>query len=267
MLPTDMMTNALLVASRTGTAEKGGWGPVGRLDFDGTDFRFVYTRGAETLEGFRPFPGMDNLETIYRSNELFPVFANRMMPKSRPDYEAYLRWSGFDPASPPAPIQILGVTEGIRVTDPIELFPCPVPDENLCYTNKFFLHGLRWIPGEARDQIAALKKGEPLFLMPDVSNEADPTAVAIRTGGEERYLIGYFPRYLAHDVSKLLGSCSPDFMEVSVERVNLDAPLQQRLLCQLHACWPEGFQPCSGPEFEPISESFAESFAREKIGA
>jgi hypothetical protein len=37
-----------------------------------------------------------------------------------------------------------------------------------------------------------------------------------------------------------------------VEAVNLDAPLQQRLLCRMIAAWPEGFTPCAGEQFEPI---------------
>jgi hypothetical protein len=61
-------------------------------------------------------------------------------------------------------------------------------------------------------------------------------------------LIGHVPRYLAFDI----GSCEPDFIEVTVERVNPDAPLQHRLLCRMNACWPEGFRPCSGEDYLPL---------------
>jgi hypothetical protein len=244
--------NALLVASRTGGPEKGGWGPVGRLEHDDGVYRFVYTLGAQTLEGFRPFHGMEDLSRIYESDDLFPVFKNRLLPESRPEYEAYLRWSGFDPNNPPDPISILGVTEGIRQTDSIELFPCPTPDAHGCYLNKFFLHGLRWMPEASRQRINALREGEKLFLMGDFCNQADPCAVSLRTDDADRFLIGYVPRYLARDVWKLVGQCDPDFMEVFVHRVNLDAPLQQRLLCRMHACWPDGFEPCADEEFHPI---------------
>jgi hypothetical protein len=120
--------NALLVASRSAD-NKGGWSPIGRLQFDNGTYRFVYTQGARTAHGFTPFSGMEKLDEIYESSDLFPIFANRLMPKSRPEYEAFLRWSGFDSANPPDPIAVLGVTEGIRRTDMIELFPCPAPDE------------------------------------------------------------------------------------------------------------------------------------------
>src|SRR5258706_16263900 len=92
--------NALLVASRSADQVKGGWSPIGRLEFDHGTYRFVYTKGARTAVGFTPFNGMEDLEEIYESNELLPIFANRLLSRSRPKYEAYLQWSGFDPANP-----------------------------------------------------------------------------------------------------------------------------------------------------------------------
>jgi len=144
------------------------------------------------------------------------------------------------------------VTEGIRRTDLIEVFPCPVPDANSCYLNKFFLHGLRYMSEAARTRVLTLKPGEPLYPMLDLFNQADRSAVALRTETDERLMLGYVPRYLAQDVWKLFQGCHPDFIKVFVHRVNQDAPLQQRLLCQMQSCWPEGFKPCSGEEFQPI---------------
>jgi len=244
--------NALLVASRSADPGKGGWSPIGRLQFENGVYRFVYTQGARTAQGFMPFTGMEELGAIHESQELFPIFANRLLPESRPEYEAYLRWSGFDPASQPDPIAVLGVTEGIRRTDMIELFPCPVPDEAGCYMNKFFLHGLRYMPEAARARVLVLKPEERLYPVLDFCNPADTNAVALRTVEGDRLILGYVPRYLAHDAWNLFQKCDPDFIEVYVHRVNPDAPLQQRLLCRMHACWPEDFQPCSGEEFQPI---------------
>jgi hypothetical protein len=246
--------NALLVASRSADPSNGGWSPIGRLEFDNGTYRFVYTKGARVAQGFAPFSGMEKLDEIYESNELFPIFANRLMPKSRPEYEAFLRWSGFDSASPPDPIAVLGVTEGIRRTDMIELFPCPVPDEQGCYLSKFFLHGLRYMPEAAKARVMALQQNESLSPMLDICNSADSNAVALRTVDGDRVMLGYIPRYLAHDAWKLFQECDLDFINVFVHRVNRDAPFQQRLLCRMHACWPDGFQPCSGDEFQPIPQ-------------
>ena len=246
--------SVLLVASRTGGPEKGAWGPVGRLEHSDGGYRFVYTHGARNLAGFRPFHGMDDLSRIYESDDLFPVFKNRLLPESRPEYEAYLRWSGFDAPHRPDPISILGVTEGIRQTDSIELFPYPTPDANNRYVSKFFLHGLRWMPDAAKARVAQLKSGEELYLMADLCNPVDPQAVALRTNGDSRFMIGYVPRYLAHDAWALFRKQDPGFIQVFVDRVNHEAPLQQRLLCRMEASWPRGFSPCSDEAFQPIPD-------------
>jgi hypothetical protein len=242
--------NSLFVAWRPPMPDPTGWRPVGRLEHDGGLFRFWYTRGAQK-PGFRPFAQMERLDQMYESEELFPLFANRLLSKSRPEYEAYLRWSGFDADTAPDPIVILGVTEGIRQTDAVEVFPCPAPDLEGCYFNKFFLHGIRWLPDAAVERIRRLGEDERLKLMLDLQNQYDPQAVAVRTE-TDRMQIGYVPRYFAHDVWQLVQRCDVDFIELFVARVNHDAPLQNRVLCRMHACWPDDFQPCSGEDFAPI---------------
>lgn len=254
------MTQSLFVAWRTPEPSHGRWEPVGRLDGDAAGYRFQYTRGAQRLEGFAPFPGMPDLEAVYESDEPFPLFANRLLAPSRPEYEAFLAWGGFDPNNPPDPIAVLGVTGGRRATDSLEVFPCPQPDADGCYVNKFFLHGVRWMPSPALDRIHRLAPEEPLGLMLDISNRYDPDAVAVRTCDEQdRFLIGYVPRYLARDVREICFSCDPDVISVTVERVNADAPLQQRVLCRMNSCWPKGFRPCAGEQFQPIAEMPAHS--------
>lgn len=244
--------SSLFVAWRPPTPDQTGWRPVGRLEHDGELYRFWYTQGARK-PGFRPFAQMEWLDQVYESDELFPLFANRLLSKSRPEYEAYLRWSGFDIDNPPDPILVLGVTEGIRQTDAVEVFPCPVPDADGCYFNKFFLHGIRWMPPVIIERIGRLAMNEPLKPMLDLQNEHDPNAVAVRTESE-RMQIGYVPRYLAHDVWQLVQQCEVDFIKLCVDRVNPDAPLQNRVLCRMHACWPDDFQPCSREDFLPIPD-------------
>jgi hypothetical protein len=207
---------------------------------------------------------MPDLQAVYESEDLFPLFANRLLATSRPEYEAFLVWGGFDPNNPPDPIAVLSVTEGRRATDTLEVFPCPASDAEGCYTSKFFLHGVRWMPAGAHERIGRLAPGESLGLMLDISNLHDRYAVAVRTcDARDRFLIGYVPRYLAYDVRELCVSCDPDFLELTVERVNRNAPLQQRVLCRFSACWPDGFRPCDREEFQPLpSESPAPAMLR-----
>ena len=89
------MKTALYVAWRLQAELHQGWGPVGRLEHDDGIYRFYYTRGARTLEGFKPFTEMASFDEVYESNELFPLFANRLLGKQRPEYERFVRWGGF----------------------------------------------------------------------------------------------------------------------------------------------------------------------------
>lgn len=247
------MSKKLFVAWRSGGPDNGQWGPVGRLEHGSEGYRYVYTAGAKCMPGFMPFPGMLDLEAIYESEELFPLFANRLLAPKRPEYEAYLAWGGFDYKNPPDPIAILGVTEGRRATDSLELFPCPEPDQDGQYINKFFLHGVRWLGADGLEKIKALRSGDDLHLLPEPTNKFDGNAVQVLAAETpDGVKIGYVPRYMARDIKDLLAGCTPDAMALKVDRVNHDAPLQQRVLCVLRSCWPDSFQPCSGKEFAPI---------------
>jgi hypothetical protein len=104
--------------------------------------------------------------------------------------------------------------EGIRQTDAVEVFPCPTPDGEGCYFNKFFLHGIRWMPETALERINRLESEESLNLMPDPQNKYDPNAVAVRTSSEPS-LIGYVPRYLARDVGHLFADCDVKLHQIA----------------------------------------------------
>ncbi len=250
------MTTLLFVAWRSGGNRDRQWGPVARLDKDLGHYRFAYTNGAKLLKGFSPLPGMTDLNEVYESDELLPIFQSRLLSRSRSEYRDFLTWGGFNPDMPPEPLELLGVTEGLRATDLLELFPCPAPDAANRFRMKFFLHGVRHMPLEAQKEISRLCPGESLGLMFDVCNWNDPQAVAIRTCPSQerkRLLIGYMPRYLARDTKALLDSIPTGGIRLTVERVNIDAPLQQRLLCRMESPWPKSYVPCEGEEFQPLA--------------
>lgn len=76
------------------------WAPVGRLTREGEFYHFVYTRGATEVPNFMPFGRMTDLDAEYVSTELFPLFANRVLSRTRPEYQDYLRWLGLSEARP-----------------------------------------------------------------------------------------------------------------------------------------------------------------------
>lgn len=68
------------------------WFPIGRLTFDGGIYQFVYTQGVKEAQekcAFKPLSSFPRLDEIYTSTQLFPVFANRLMSRSRPDYSSF----------------------------------------------------------------------------------------------------------------------------------------------------------------------------------
>ena len=69
------------------------WFPVGLLRFDGDSYLFVYTQGAKQSPRFSQFASDGRFsQTTYKSNELFPIFANRVLSKKRPEYHNFLQW-------------------------------------------------------------------------------------------------------------------------------------------------------------------------------
>ncbi|MGD0918024.1 MAG: HIRAN domain-containing protein [Thermodesulfobacteriota bacterium] len=226
------------------------WVPVGRLSFENGVYRFVYTKGALRFANFIPFGRMTDLCAIYESEELFPLFANRLLSKSRPEYKDFLYWLNVK-ESEEDPLALLARTGGIRETDSLMVFPCPEKTEENTYHLHFFSQGIRYLPSEIILRINTLTPGHLLYLMPDPQNPNDLFAIALRTE-DPPVIVGYIPRYLNRDFHVFLKEPLRN-TRVVVERVNSEAPMQLRLLCSITASWPEGFKPCSDPDYTPLA--------------
>lgn len=207
------------------------WIPVARLEHADGKYRFSYTRGALRVQGFQPFGRMDNLTGVYEAETLFPLFSNRVISRSRPEFKDFLRWLGL-PETADDPMSILSLTGGIRGTDDIELFAPPTITENGEYQLTFFSRGIRHLSKEAIQLIGTLKEGARLYVMQDRQNTADEFALALRSG-DPVVFVGYCPKYYANDLRLLLDAdCE---LEVRVKAMNSDAPLNMRLLCSVSA--------------------------------
>lgn len=241
------MTSALFITWQD--SETRNWYPVGRLTMENGNYVFVYTKGALKSPRFIPFGSMNQFGVKYVSHILFPLFANRLLTKSRPEYDNYLLWMGFREQDV-SPLDLLARTGGERVTDSLQIYPCPMKTAHGKYETRFFCHGIRHLRGSVSQEISHLEPEQQLLPMFDNLNPFDQQAVAIRTT-DPAMMIGYCPRYLARDVRDL-ASLAKETFDLRVERVNQDAPIQFRLLCRLIAVWPDGFNPCSEPAFQPI---------------
>lgn len=226
------------------------WLPVGRLLRRGDKYVFSYTKGATVSRNFVPFGMMKDLNASYESDVLFPLFSNRILDKTRPEYVDYLRWLNVDTGSVD-PFYILSLTEGLRGTDGLEIFPCPEPNSEGLYDVCFFSRSLRHLNKCAIDEANQLRPGDRLYIMHDYQNKVDEHALALRTG-DPATIVGYCPRYLCQDFYRLLKNDNNS--RVEVVKVNLDAPLQMRLLCNFRSLWPNGFSPCADESFALLDD-------------
>lgn len=240
------------------TRNTGGWFPVGRLDANvaGARYVFRYLYGALQAakeRGFEPFDSFPDFQKEYVSGELFPFFANRVQNASRPSFREYLHRLnlGNDHETAFDPIEVLAVTEGRRATDSLEIFPKLERTRSVPFAIKFFLHGLRYLNTAATARILRLQPGEDLGVAVEVNNKATGYAIQLQT--HDRVIVGYAPRYLIRDLLQVIMQCSVP-PKAQVSRVNPSpAPPGQRALVLFEGCWPESYEPMSGPEFRALS--------------
>lgn len=242
------MMKALFIASQN-TATRA-WTPIGKLTRTAEGYRFAYTKGILNLPNFTPFGRMSDVTVPYFSKELFPLFANRVLAKNRPEHVEYLNWLGLSSGDHDE-LEELSRTGGLRATDNLELIPCPSPSGDGFYEEFFFCRGLSHLPEATQVRANDLKGGERLFIMRDVQNAWDENALALRTD-DPVSLVGYAPAYFAKDFSELLKGDGSTSSVVTVEKVNPNAPLQYRVLCRLRAPWPDNFSPCSEERFREV---------------
>jgi hypothetical protein len=228
------------------------WFPVGILQRTETGFEFAYTKGAKQTDEFIPFGRMNDLHKRYKSSHLFPFFSNRLMSPKRPEFHHFIHWIAAEQQADD-PLILLSRTGGKRATDPLVLYSKPEPNERDEFDLFFLCHGIEYLPRSASDRIANLDVDEMLFPMFDVSNPYDPHAIAVRTG-DPRHLIGYVPRFFVRELRTCIESARMEDVYLKVARVNLEAPLQFRLLCRFTSPWPKGFKPWSQPEYQPLVE-------------
>jgi len=231
--------------------EKREWIVVGKLWQKDEKYYFGYTKGvykAKESGNFNEFGLMQELDKIYVSDEIFPIFKNRILNKSRPEYSDYIKWLGFEKEI--SPLEELARTNGLRATDSLQIFEKPKPKDGK-YIIYFFSHGIRHLPLTYQYRIEHLKEGERLYIAKDIQNRYDKFALMLRTDDPVE-IVGYIPRFYTKDINNLLEINGELELKVNIEKINLDAPKQFQLLCKLETIWPKDFKVCADEEFELI---------------
>lgn len=223
-----------------------GFKVIGRLGFDGHTYTFCYTYGAAQTDGFRALPGLRDISRPYQSDQLFPVFAQRSMDPSRPDFTRYVERLGLSPESATPWEQIIH-SGGYRAADTIQLLEAPrIVDGRAVVT--FLVHGVRYIPNVNRtlfneihsisseqheEALRRLRPEERLELIPEPTNSSNPKATLV--GDLQGTPIGYVPDVLVHGIRKS-ASDYPSQATLRVVHVNgPDAPSHLRLTARFEA--------------------------------
>jgi len=232
------------------------WFPIGRLDAEpGAHlYRFAYTRGvlkAKEQAGFQPLDAFPKLEQVYQSEDLFPLFKNRLISPKREDYREYLERLGLE-GEEADPFEILAISGGTRQTDSLEVFPKLQRRRDGSFHCRFFLHGWRHVNLASQERLANLQAGETLQVALELNNPASGIALQLQTGNDY-FVVGWTPRYLVGD---LLGAIaeSPDRVAARVVRINEPpAPHNQRVLVEMTGRFRENFEPMSSEEYQLIA--------------
>lgn len=227
------------------------WLPVGKLTYhrDKKIYQFTYTKGAKKFPYFVPFGRMKNLHKSYFSTELFPLFANRLLCKSRPEYPAYLQWLNIQETEQDNLMLLLARSGGQRATDSLEVFPSLTRHVNGNYEFYFFSRELRQLPKETRNRINFMSQNEPLRFIPTILNKRKTYAMTLQADDSVR--VGFCPSYLVENFWPSIAQMKK--MSLTIAKVNPEAPLQFRLWCRWLFSLPENCQPFSQVEFKEIN--------------
>lgn len=173
---------------------------IGILKYWNNTYTFKYVNpeiNDAQKEGFKFFPGFENIEITYESERLFANIETRLPNPARPDYLEILNLYNLDKDS--SKIAILKATKGRLLTDNYEFVPAFDPNKI-----EFDIAGTRHCPDVKKCQ-NLLHINDKLLLELDSNNKFDTNAIKIiYTKNKNKYHLGYVPRYYSIYLKELL---------------------------------------------------------------
>ena len=227
----------------------GMWHPVAQLSRNNNNsYSLNYTKGSEH-SNFIAFPRMTDKKASYVSTELFAFFKNRLLPMNRPEFKKMLNWSDLTLESYNE-LDMLSISGGARKTDQYRIISKPEPTKNNKYKLRFFTSGVSHLEPTSIQRIANLKQGDLLNFEFENKNEHDANAILVTTIGDEKFKVGYCPKYYNSDIKELLNNPELIKNSLTVVKINPDAPAHFRLLCEFTTEWPENFNPLCSNDYQ-----------------
>lgn len=147
--------------------------------------------------GFEYFPGFEEINKIYESQDLFANIKTRLPNPARPDYLEILNFYNLDKDS--SDFDILKETKGRLLTDNYEFVPAFDKNKiNFEVAGTRHYHDIQKCKKE-------LSVNSKLYLEIDEKNEHDKYAIkVIYKSNNKNYLLGYVPRYYSKQLCELL---------------------------------------------------------------
>jgi hypothetical protein len=205
-------------------------------------------------EGFSSLLSFPDRYKVYQAAELFPLFQNRVISPSRPEYASLLEVLSMDPSAA-EPLELLALSGGKRQTDNLEVFPEVRANSSGWVNMRFFLHGWRHLPPAARSRVEQLSKGDALQVALECNNPA--TGYAVQVQSHDYFILGWGPRYLLSGLcSCLMTPHRPIKCQVAGKNEGKEIG-QWKLLVELAAFVEPGMSMMSGEDYEPLVEDTA----------
>ena len=175
---------------------------VGQLTKNG-QYEFKYCEDIEKAikSGFELLVSFEKLDTVYKSEKLFPVFASRLPDRKRKDIGRISEKYGLDEYDA---YQLLKKSGAKLPIDNLQ-FIDPILDYNCSFEKEFYLAGARHYLGCGGDlckDAVRVTRGDEVFLMRDTSNQYDENAICVVD--KQQKLLGYIPRYYAKAFVKFI---------------------------------------------------------------
>lgn len=223
--PADVEAARMLVTRQdpTSSAHEG----VGLLTRADDGFTFRYLPRVRQLSSFPALIGFPDLAATYRSPRLFPLFAERIMRESRPDFADHLHDIGLTRGA--TPWERLGRTQGERVGDRIRVISEPAVDGEGRSHAVFFVNGLRHVLAVApatEHVLGRLNEGDPLQLVAEPDNPVDERAVVVSADGAP---VGWVPRVLLDHVDAVQASGEWSLVVAAVNGPDSPPPFRLRV--------------------------------------
>ncbi len=177
---------------------------IGHLSKNG-QFEFEYGFEVEKAikAGFELLIGFENINEIYKSDILFPVFSSRLPDKKRRGIETILSKYNMEKYDEYKLLKRSGARLPIDSLEFID--PIMMNDDIRDVTRIFYLAGPRHYIGCNGEECAKsidIEKYEALKLVLESENDYDNNAIKICNS--KGLHIGYLPRYYSPEVTELL---------------------------------------------------------------